>query len=83
MARQLLDLDHPEDALDLIYLAQRGAGTSAPATLRAMLYAYEGWVYAKLGRFQPFTRAVGKAQEVFTNSNPPKTLAGFPIVHST
>lgn len=41
MARQMLDLEHQNDALDLIHLAQYGSRKTASARLRAMLYTRE------------------------------------------
>ncbi|MCD0450007.1 hypothetical protein LO762_12505 [Actinocorallia sp. API 0066] len=65
MARQMLDLGRPEDALDLIRLALDGVRTDAPGRVLSMLRTREGWAYAKTGRVQAFHRAVGQAEETF------------------
>ncbi|MFC0037284.1 helix-turn-helix domain-containing protein [Actinomadura rayongensis] len=65
MARQMLDLDQPGDALDLVRLALDGVGSDAPGRVRSMLRTREGWAYAKTGRVQAFHRAVGLAHEDF------------------
>ncbi len=69
MARQMLDLGHADDALDLIHLAQYGSRKSASARLRAMLYTREAWAYAKLGQVQAFHRAVGLAEYTFAEAD--------------
>lgn len=65
MARQMLDLDQPGDALDLIRLALDGVRTDALGRVRSMLHTREEWAYAKTGRVQAFHRAVGQAHEDF------------------
>ncbi len=70
MARQMLDLGHADDALDLIHSAQYGSRKSASARLRAMLYTREAWAYAKLGHVQAFHRAVGLAEYAFAEADP-------------
>ncbi|MCG5216949.1 hypothetical protein [Streptosporangium sp. KLBMP 9127] len=65
MARQLLCLDRPDDALELIRLAQDGVRGRATPRIRAMLHTREAWAYAKLGRIQSFRRATGRAEEEF------------------
>ncbi|MEV5412124.1 helix-turn-helix transcriptional regulator [Thermopolyspora sp. NPDC052614] len=66
MARQLLCLDKPHDALELVRLALDGVGTTATPRLRAMLHTREAWAYAKLGRAEAFKRATGAAEEAFS-----------------
>jgi len=55
MARQMLDLRRPDDALELVRIALDGVGPRAPARLRAMLRTREAWAYAVTGRTQAFT----------------------------
>ncbi|MGH3328713.1 MAG: helix-turn-helix domain-containing protein [Streptomycetales bacterium] len=69
MARQMLDLDQPGDALDLVRLALDDVGPNAPGRVRSMLRTREGWAYAKTGRVQAFHRAVGLAEEDFHDSS--------------
>jgi tetratricopeptide (TPR) repeat protein len=68
MARQLLDMGRPDDALELVRLAQDGAQDRASATVWAMLHTREAWAYAKLGRVQAFKRATGKAEDALANA---------------
>lgn len=69
MARQLLYMGRPDDALELVRLAQDGAGDRATSTVWAMLHTREAWAYAKLGRIQAFKRATGKAEDALANAN--------------
>lgn len=69
MARQLLYMGRPDDALELVRLAQDGAKDQATATVWAMLHTREAWAYAKLGRVQAFRRATCKAEEALANAN--------------
>ncbi|WP_201760803.1 MULTISPECIES: hypothetical protein [unclassified Nonomuraea] len=66
MARQLLYLDQPQDALELIRLALDGVRSTATPRLRAMLHTREAWSYAKMGRAESFKRATGNAEEAFS-----------------
>jgi transcriptional regulator with XRE-family HTH domain len=70
MARQLLCLDKPQDALELVRLALDGTRTTATPRLRAMLHTREAWAYAKLGRAEAFKRATAAAEEAFTRVSP-------------
>ncbi len=64
MARQMLDLHRPQDALEISRLALDGARSrKAPAVLTAMLYTREGWAYARMGRAQAYRRTVAQAEE--------------------
>ena len=65
MARQLLDLNYPYDALELIRLALDAVERQAPARVVAMLRTREAWAYAALGRVQAFRRAAAVAEECF------------------
>lgn len=66
MARQLLYLDQPQDALELIRLALDGVRSTATPRLRAMLHTREAWSYAKMGRPESFKRATGNAEDAFS-----------------
>lgn len=69
MARQLLSLHQPGDALELVRIAQdHAAGHLTPAT-EAMLYLREAWAYAKLGRPSAFRRTCDKARVVFAGAD--------------
>jgi tetratricopeptide (TPR) repeat protein len=63
MARQLLCLDKPADALELVRLAQDGSRHQATPRVRSMLATREAWCYANLGRTESFRRATETAQE--------------------
>lgn len=69
MARQLLDLDHPTAALELIRLALDGTQGPSHHRVQAILRTREAWAYAQLHRAQAFHRAVGQAKESFANSS--------------
>jgi hypothetical protein len=69
MARQLLYLDHPSDALELVRLARDNSAGYATASVRAMLYTREAWAYAKLGRTSAFRRATEKAEDTLVDVN--------------
>ncbi len=68
MARQMLYRDRPQDALELVHLAQKGAGRKAAARLRAMLHTREAWAYGALGRVAAFRRATGEAAEALADA---------------
>ncbi|MGW0190132.1 hypothetical protein ACWDV7_30855 [Streptomyces sp. NPDC003362] len=63
MARQMLCRDRPQDALELVHLAQKGAPKAAGPRVRAMLHTREAWAYAAMGRAAAFRRATGEAAE--------------------
>ncbi len=67
LARQCYDLGHPRDGLEIVQLAQYGSRKSDTALLRAMLATREAWGYAQLGESQAFNRAVGLAEEYFSD----------------
>ncbi len=79
MARQMLDLHRPDDALELVRIGLDGVGPTAPGRLRAMLRTREAWAYAVTGRTQAFHRAAGLAWEAFAEPGPaePYRLARF------
>jgi transcriptional regulator with XRE-family HTH domain len=79
MARQMLDLLRPDDALELVRIGLDGIGPEAPGRLRAMLRTREAWAYAIVGRTQAFHRAAGLAWEAFSDAGPaePYRLARF------
>lgn len=68
MARQLLYLGRPTEALELIRLAQDGSRGHAPPTVVAMLHTREAWAYARQGRVTAFRRATDKAQDALIES---------------
>jgi hypothetical protein len=68
MARQLLYLGHPMDALELVRVAQETSAGHATPAVRAMLYTREAWGYANLGRVTAFERATDNAEEALADS---------------
>jgi hypothetical protein len=68
MSRQMIHLNRPEDALELIHLAQYGSRDTATATTQAMLYALEARAYANMGQVNKCHRAVRAAEDTFTES---------------
>ena len=69
MARQMLCRDRPQDALELVRLAQDGARGSAGPRVRAMLHTREAWAFAAMGRRTAFQRATMQAAEVLTDAD--------------
>ncbi|MFD3377606.1 MULTISPECIES: helix-turn-helix domain-containing protein [unclassified Streptomyces] len=70
MARQMLYRDRPQDALELVHLAQKGAGRSADPRVLAMLHTREAWAYAALGRSAAFKRATDEAADTLADAEP-------------
>jgi tetratricopeptide (TPR) repeat protein len=70
MARQMIHLGRPGDALDLIQAAQRGAGERVTTTTSCLLYTLEARAYAGLGSVQEVHRAVGRAEEALAGAQP-------------
>lgn len=68
MARQMISLGHPQDALELIRLAQSQLDSTATPRLMALLHTREAWALAASGRVTAFRRATKQAQEHFGNS---------------
>lgn len=68
MARQMLDLHRPDDALEISRLALDSAdATGAPASVRAMLRTREGWSYARMGRPEAYRRTVVQAEDLLAD----------------
>jgi hypothetical protein len=70
MARQMIHLDRPEDALELIHLAQYGSRDTAGPRTQAMLHAVEARAYANTGEVQKCHRAVRMAEDAFGETRP-------------
>ncbi|MFI9061096.1 hypothetical protein ACIGQE_04360 [Streptomyces sp. NPDC053429] len=65
MGRQMIHLGRPEDALELIHLAQYGSRDCAGPRTQAMLYAMEARAYANMGQPSRCKRAVRMAEDTF------------------
>jgi hypothetical protein len=59
----MLYRDRPQDALELVHLAQKGARKAVGPRVRAMLHTREAWAYAAMDRVAAFKRATGEATE--------------------
>ncbi|MEV8310953.1 hypothetical protein AB0P36_27275 [Streptomyces flavidovirens] len=70
MARQMLYRDRPDDALQLINLAQEGSRKVITPRVRAMLHTREAWAYAAQGRTAGFQRATAQAAEALAGAAP-------------
>ncbi|MFJ4880040.1 transcriptional regulator [Streptomyces sp. NPDC088745] len=70
MARQMSHLEHFEDALDLVALAQYGARRHMSAATASMLAALEARFHAILGNLTESESAAGRAEDSFTRVNP-------------
>jgi hypothetical protein len=70
MSRQMIHLERPDDALELIHLAQYGSRDCASATTQAMLHALEARAYANMGQVNKCHRAVRMAEDTFADSRP-------------
>lgn len=69
MSRQMIHLGRPEDALELIHLAQYGSRDCASPRTQAMLYAMEARAYANMSQPGKCKRAVRMAEETFTEAD--------------
>ncbi|MFR9795799.1 hypothetical protein ACL02U_07810 [Streptomyces sp. MS06] len=68
MSRQMIHLGRPEDALELIHLAQYGSRDCASPRTQSMLYAMEARAYANMGQPGRCKRAVRMAEDTFTDA---------------
>ncbi|MEW2297567.1 hypothetical protein ABZ719_33530 [Streptomyces sp. NPDC006743] len=67
MSRQMIHLGRPDDALELIHLAQYGSRDCASPRTQSMLYAMEARAYANMGQPGKCKRAVRMAEDAFTD----------------
>ncbi|MFE5403978.1 hypothetical protein ACFQ9Z_22050 [Streptomyces sp. NPDC056580] len=67
MSRQMIHLGRPDDALELIHLAQYGSRDCAGPRTQAMLYAMEARAYANMGQPGKCKRAVRMAEDTFAD----------------
>ncbi|WP_406308206.1 transcriptional repressor NsdA [Streptomyces griseoaurantiacus] len=68
MSRQMIHLGRPEDALELVHLAQYGSRDCASPRTQAMLYAMEARAYANMGQPGRCKRAVRMAEDTFADA---------------
>ncbi|WP_327679775.1 transcriptional repressor NsdA [Streptomyces sp. NBC_00467] len=68
MSRQMIHLGRPDDALELVHLAQYGSRDCATPRTQAMLYAMEARAYANMGQPSKCKRAVRMAEDTFSDA---------------
>ncbi|MCF3963205.1 transcriptional repressor NsdA [Streptomyces fuscigenes] len=68
MSRQMIHLGRPDDALELVHLAQYGSRDCATARTQAMLHAMEARAYAGMGQPSKCKRAVRMAEDTFADA---------------
>ncbi|MFF7167530.1 hypothetical protein ACFZBP_40220 [Streptomyces sp. NPDC008086] len=68
MSRQMIHLGRPDDALELIHLAQYGSRDCASPRTQSMLYAMEARAYANMGQPGKCKRAVRMAEDTFAEA---------------
>ncbi|MFE1328795.1 hypothetical protein [Streptomyces sp. NPDC058741] len=69
MSRQMIHLGRPDDALELIHLAQYGSRDCAGPRTQSMLYAMEARAYANMGQPGKCKRAVRMAEDAFADTD--------------
>ncbi|MFI1757585.1 hypothetical protein [Streptomyces sp. NPDC020571] len=69
MSRQMIHLGRPDDALELIHLAQYGSRDCASPRTQSMLYAMEARAYANMGQPGRCKRAVRMAEDIFAEAD--------------
>ena len=65
MSRQMIHINRPQDALELIHLAQYGSHGATTPRAQSMLAAMEARAYANLGDADNCRRAVAAAEDLF------------------
>ncbi|MEU5162666.1 hypothetical protein AB0G74_24070 [Streptomyces sp. NPDC020875] len=80
-ARQMVHLGRPDEALDLMKLAQSGSGLQTLPRTRAMFCTIEAWAQAAMGQGQAMRRKLGEAEQLFvsdrTDVPPPSWMQMF------
>ncbi|WP_431991869.1 DNA-binding protein NsdB [Streptomyces albogriseolus] len=66
-ARQMVHLGRPDEALDLMQLAQSGSGDQVLPRTRAMFHTIEAWAQASMGKGQAMRRTLGQAEDLFVS----------------
>jgi hypothetical protein len=68
-ARQMVHLNRPGDALDLMRVAETGSGERNLPRTRAMLRTVEAWAHASMGHSQATRRTLGEAEDLFAQDH--------------
>ncbi|MFH8801947.1 hypothetical protein ACH4F6_20460 [Streptomyces sp. NPDC017936] len=80
-ARQMVHLGRPDEALDLMKLAQSGSGDEVLPRTRAMFHTVEAWAQASMGKGQAMRRTLGRAEDLFVSDKgdvrPPAWMQTF------
>ncbi|MFD4725374.1 hypothetical protein ACFWNW_09875 [Streptomyces seoulensis] len=66
-ARQMVHLGRPDDAMDLMKLAQSGSGEELQPRTKAMFHTIEAWAQAAMGKGQAMRRTLGQAEDLFVS----------------
>ncbi|HET9379879.1 MAG TPA: hypothetical protein VFP69_03485 [Streptomyces sp.] len=66
-ARQMVHLGRPDEALDLMKLAQTGSGERVLPRTMAMFHTIEAWAQASMGKGQAMRRTLGRAEDLFAS----------------
>ncbi|MFE2043031.1 hypothetical protein ACFXAZ_19315 [Streptomyces sp. NPDC059477] len=72
-ARQMVHLGRPDEALDLMKLAQAGAGEQMLPRTRSMFHTIEAWAQASMGKGQAMRRTLGQAEDLFVAKSDEET----------
>jgi hypothetical protein len=63
----MVHLGRPDEALDLMKLAQSGSGEEVLPRTRAMFHTIEAWAQASMGKGQAMRRTLGRAEDLFVS----------------
>jgi hypothetical protein len=63
----MVHLGRPDDALDLMKLAQSGSGDRLQPRTKAMFHTIEAWAQASMGKGQAMRRTLGRAEDLFVS----------------
>jgi hypothetical protein len=63
----MVHLGRPDDALDLMKLAQSGSGEQVLPRTMAMFHTIEAWAQASMGKGQAMRRTLGRAEDLFVS----------------
>jgi hypothetical protein len=63
----MVHLGRPDEALDLMKLAQSGSGEQVLPRTRAMFHTIEAWAQASMGKGQAMRRTLGQAEDLFVS----------------
>ncbi|WP_030412814.1 helix-turn-helix transcriptional regulator [Streptomyces sp. NRRL S-1448] len=69
MARQMIYAGRPQDALELVRLAQDGVRDTAGPRMQALLRTREAWALAAMSRIAAFRRATAQATEALAGAS--------------